>query len=597
MQTNYWSSVLSRREVSRRQLLARSGGVAFGGLALSLAGCGSDGGKDTPSSSLLGKAEDTTKEAKPGGTWPSSYAEDVINMDPILNNASPTFTQLLPVYSQLLKAGLSTSKRPGAESITGDAAESWEFSPDGTKITLKLRQGMKWDPRPPTNGRVLDSGDVKWSWDKFAAVGNSGGELVRARNPDAPVESIQVPDSRTVILNMAFPYSSILDLLSNYQNFYVMPRDETFNFKTDMRGSGPYTLANFRASGGATYKKNPDYYDKPRPYFDVLERTLISDYAQRLAQFKSKNIWNFWDTNNLRQEDVLPTRRELPGVLMLANRGVEANARFTNFSKRDDSVFKDVRIRRALSMMIERDLIVETFYNVKEFKDAGLPVQLYWHSHLAAGLSEWLDPKGNALGEGAKYFQHNPAEAKKLVEAAAGKTPVSAPFGYFADRAFDEAKTNEVLGAMMSEGGIFNIQMDALLYDSSWRIARQSAGMGFTGLVAHRAAILSADVILTQKYTPNGRNSVSTKATPGVTDLVLKQKKEFDAKKRADIIHEIQKQLAMEWPDISWPGTAPGFTLRWPWLANDGVFIEGNQTARAYTYAWYDERKRKAESS
>lgn len=589
METNYWSSVLSKRQLTRRRLLTGTGGIAGAGFALSLIGCGGGGGTQGDSSGLLGKGEDTTKDAKAGGTWPSSYAEDVINMDPILNNASPTFRQLAPVYSQLLKAGVSTAKRPGAEAITGDAAESWEFSPDGTRITLKLRQGMKWDPRPPTSGRALDSADVKWSWDRFAAIGNSGGELVKARNPDAPVESIEVPDSRTVVLNMAFPYSGILDLLANYQNFYVMPRDETFNFKTDMRGSGPYFLDSFRPSASTSYKKNPDWYDKPRPYFDVLQRTLVSDYAQGLAQLKAKNIWNY---RELRQEDVLSTKRDSPGMLMLATNDVDTAARFTNFSKRDDSVFKDGRLRRALSMMIERDLIVETTFNVKQFTDAGLPVKMYWHSHLAAGLPEWLDPKGTALGEGAKYFQHNPAEARKLVEAAGAKMPVTAPFGYFADRAFDEAKSNEVLGAMMSEGGIFNIQMDALLYDSSWRNARQSAGMGFAGLVAHRAAALSADVILTQKYTPNGRNSVSTKPTPVVTDLVLKQKTEFDAKKRTAIIQEIQKQLALEWPDISWPGTSPGFTLRWPWLANEGVFIEGNDSAKAFVYCWYDEKKR-----
>jgi peptide/nickel transport system substrate-binding protein len=590
METSYWSSVLTKRVLSRRRLISGAGGLASAGMALSLMGCGgSDSGSKESGSSLLGKGEDSTKEAKAGGTWPSSYQEDVINMDPILNNASPTFPQLIPVYSNLVKGGLNTTKRPGAEAITGDAAESWEFSPNGTRLTLRLRQGMKWDQRPPTSGRVLDSGDVKWSWDKFAAVGNSGPELVKSRNPDAPVETVEVMDPRTIVLKMAYPYSGILDLLSNYQNFYVMPRDETFNFKTDMRGSGPYYLDNFRPSSGATYKKNPDWYDKPRPYFDVLERTLISDYAQNLAQLKAKNIWNL---TVLRQEDVLPTKRENPGMLMLNEKDVEANARFTNFSKRDDTVFKDARIRRALSMTLDRDLMVETFYNVKQFRDAGLPVELYWHSHIAAGLPEWLDPKGTALGEGAKYFQHNVAEAKKLVEAAGMKTPVAAPFGYFTDRAFDEAKTNEVLGAMMSEGGVFNIQMDGLLYDSSWRIARQSAGMGFSGLMAHRAAILSADVILTQKYTPNGRNSVSTKPVPGVTDLVLKQKTEFDAKKRVEIVQEIQKQLALEWPDLSWPGTAPGFTLRWPWLANEGVFIEGNPSAKAFANAWYDERKR-----
>ena len=596
METNYWSSVLASRRLSRRRALAASVGAGAGALALSLTGCGSDGGGGEQASGLLGKAEDTTKSAKAGGTWPSAYAEDIINMDPIINNASPTFTQLMPVYSQLLRAGIDTETRPGAEAITGDAAESWELSPDGTRITLKLRQNMKWDPRPPTNGRVLTSADVKWSWDKFAAIGNSGAELVRSRNPDAPVDSIEVPDARTVVLKMAFPYANIIDLLSNSQNFYVMPADDNFNFKTDMRGTGPYILENFRPSSGVTFKKNPDWYDKPRPYFDVLERTLISDYAQALAQFKTGSIWHLGAPGqpDIRPEDVLATKREHPDMVLLPELDIEASARFTNFSKKDTSVFKDVRIRRALAMMVDRDLYTEAFYNVQQFKDAGLPVHVYWHSHLAAGLPEWVDPRGNALGEGAKYFQLNPAEARKLVEAAGLKTPVTAPFGYFTDRAFEEVKANEVLAAMMSEGGIFNITLDGLLYDSSWRVARQSAGMGFDGLVAHRAAALSADVILTQKYTPNGRNSVSTKPIPIVTDLVLKQKTEIDPHKRTEIVQEIQRQLALEWPDISWAGTAPGFTLRWPWLMNHGVFIEGNGSAKSFVYAWYDEKKKKA---
>jgi len=35
-------------------------------------------------------------------------------------------------------------------------------------------------------------------------------------------------------------------------------------------------------------------------------------------------------------------------------------------------------------------------------------------------------------------------------------------------------------------------------------------------------------------------------------------------------------------------GTSPGFTLHWPWLKNYNVFIEGNASAKAYVYAWYD---------
>ncbi|MPZ50998.1 MAG: hypothetical protein GEU75_17140 [Dehalococcoidia bacterium] len=197
MDSSYWSSVLARRQLTRRRLLSGAVGVAAGGAALSLIGCGGGGGDDGVSgdaSGLLEQPRDTTKQAKAGGTWPSHFAEDIINMDPLLNNATPTFPQLLPVYSFLLKGGLGTAERPGADAITGDAAESWELSGDGIQITLKLRANHKFDPRPPTNGRAMTSEDVKWSWDKFASQGPSAADLAYSRNDAAPHRGH--PDSR-----------------------------------------------------------------------------------------------------------------------------------------------------------------------------------------------------------------------------------------------------------------------------------------------------------------------------------------------------------------------------------------------------------------
>ena len=595
MQDSYWSSVLHQRQITRRRMFKGAAGLTAGGVALSLIGCGGDdGGVEGDASGLLSKAVDTTKQAKVGGTWPSSYAEDVVNMDPILNNASPTFPQLIPVYGQLLKGGMSTTKKPGAAEIQGDIAEKWEFTPDGTQITLTLRNNVKWDPRPPTNGRAATSADVKWSWDKFATVGNSRAELINSVNPDAPIESIQTPDARTVVFKMAFPYPNVIDQLSNEQNFYIMPAEDSFDFRTDMRGSGPYRLEQFRPSSNANYVRNPDFYDAPRPYFERLERTLLKEYASGLAQFKAGNIWNF----AVSSQDILTTKRDHAEMVLLPSLEVDTSlGGFQNFSKRDDSLFKDVRLRRALTMMLDRDLLVETFENVVQFRDAGLPVEIYWTSSaLGAGLPEWLDPKTSAIGEGQKYFQHNPAEAKKLVEAAGVKMPYAAPFAHYVDNVPEDQKRFEVLNAMMSEGGIFDIKTDPLLYNSSWRQARQAAGKDpvHTGLLWHRTAGLSADVILTQLWTPKGRNSQNADVTPVVTDLVLKQKSELDPARRTAIIHDIQKELALQWYVIPWAGSSPGFTLHWPWLANHNVFIVGNDSAKDFTYAWYDESKRKA---
>jgi ABC-type transport system substrate-binding protein len=593
MEKSYWSSVLAKRQLTRRRLLSGAVGIAAGGAALSLIGCGGgdEGGIKGDASGLLEVVQDTTKNAKAGGTWPSSFAEEIINMDPLLNNATPTFPQLLPVYSNLLKGGVNvvSKGRPGPEAITGDAAESWEITPDGTQITLKLRQNMKFDPRPPTSGRVMDSSDVKWSWDKFASQGPSAADFANSRNDAAPIQSLTTPDARTVVMKMAFPYGPITELLQSSQHFYVMPKDDNFNFRGDMRGSGPYFLDNYRPSAGITYKKNPDWYDKPRPFFDVIERTLVSDYAQGLAQFRSKNLWTF----GVRPEDILQTKQENPAMTMVQNTEFATGVSYVNYSKRPDSVFNDVRIRRALSMTLDRELLGETFDSLDRFKAAGLPVQSVWNSHIPAGYPEWIDPKGTGLGEGAKYFQYNIAEAKKLIEAAGVKTPIKETYGSWTDRAFDTVKQHEVTMAMMNDSGLFQFEWRPLIYNTTWRTEDDSGGTAYTGLLSSRLAGFSVDVYVVQKYTPTGRSKVSGQPVPGVTDLVLKQRVEPDARKRAAIIADLQKAAALEWPDIPAPPTSfPGFSLRWPWLANHGAFNTGNATARDFTYYWYDESKK-----
>lgn len=562
------------------------------GASLSLIGCGGGGdeGVEGDASGLLGRIEDTTKRAVPGGTWMDSFGTDITHMDLGVEQIVALRTQGRHVYQNLLKPGFNTTKRPGPEALTGDAAASWELAPDATRITLKLRPNIKWDSRPPTNGRLLTSDDVRWSWERYIGTSASAGDLDNNRNPEAPVTSVTYPDSQTVVFNLAFPYALITELLSSELYFYVMPKAEGFDFKTDMRGSGPFMLDSYTASQNIKYKKNPEYFDKPYPFFDAISRPLISEYNTGLSQFIAKNIWRY----DVKPEDVLTTKRANTDMVMLAETDLAAGSHFMNFSKRDDSVFKDVRLRRTYSMLLDRELLIETFFNVKPFRDAGMPVETYWFGHLAPGQSEWIDPKENDLGEGAKYFKHDVAEARKLVEAAGFNPPVPAKYSYYTDNNQDVVKENQVMAQMITESGVFNMELDGLLYNTSWRTARNSEGMGFTGVLHHQGAQVSAESIFTQKYTVGGRNAVGTSPIPGVTDQIAKLRSEVDPLKHTAIIQDIEKRLALEFPDILRAGTVPGFTLHWPWFKNSGVFKEGlGNTAKSFVQYWYDAKLEK----
>jgi hypothetical protein len=76
--------------------------------------------------------------------------------------------------------------------------------------------------------------------------------------------------------------------------------------------------------------------------------------------------------------------------------------------------------------------------------------------------------------------------------------------------------------------------------------------------------------------------------------LMVKQREELDDKKRLGILHDLQKELAVQMPTIPWPGAANGFSLAWPYMANFGVLNPRSvitAPAEVWPSYWYDASK------
>jgi ABC-type transport system substrate-binding protein len=538
----------------------------------------------------MGSEPDSTREAVGGGTMSDSTPTQITSLDATVNNSTATLQHLMYGYSLLLKGGMNTSNtRPGIDTIAGDAIEKWEITPDLLQITLKVRPNHKFDPRPPTSGRAMTSADIKWSWDKYVKTGQSAGDFSHQRSETGPIESVTTPDASTIVMRQAFPFALIPELMASYQHFYIEPRDDSFDFRTGMRGSGPFFLEDYRPSLDFTWTRNPDWYEKGQPFLDKIVRYIVPDYAAGLAQFQAQKLWTYPVLAN----DVLPTKQRFPSMVLLQDPGLGFAAHLISFSNRDDSVFKDVRLRRALSMALERNVLVDTLFELQAFTQAGIPVDKFWNSHINCAHAGWIDPKGSGLGEGAKYFQQNTAEAKKLIEAAGLKAPVASTYGYFTEPTKD-GKENLIIQTMINDSGLFNMKSDILDYASSWRTASESGGKGYGGVLYNRSATTSADQNLAQLYTPTGRSSIWDKPVPGVTELIAKERMEPDPRRREELVKQAQQQLALEWPAILFPGQARPFTLRWPWLRNFGVFNESNPSAKQVARWWYDASKKAA---
>jgi peptide/nickel transport system substrate-binding protein len=600
----YWTQTLAIR-ISRRRALAASGAAAASAAFLAACGGGDkadSGPKDT--SGLLTKAENSSSHARQGGTWPHYVTTEVAAMDP-LNNASAgsAINNQAWAYSRFLQWKPGVFENPVGGDFVLDAAESWEQSPDGLRLTFKVRQDLKFDPRPPTNGRLLNTQDIKWSWDRYSAGALTRADYVNALNPEAPVESMQVADNRTIVFRLAFPTANMASRFAFHRclSFLPVEAEDKFDPRTDQRGSGPWMLRKWEPSVGYTYDRNPNWpVRKGEPFLDTITLRLVTDPAQRRAQLVAGNLWTILPANIV-AEDVLAVKREQPKLNMYANQYPWGAQNHLSFGWVPGNPWGDVRVRRAVSLVLDRDIWIDTFYNVGNFEKQGLPMDARWNTHYFADDKRyWLDPKptNSKLGEGAQYFKHDPAEATKLMRAAGFSQPIRLP------AIVVTPATNQVtaLHGMLKESGLFDLPITTLPVPEHDVKIYNSRGV-FEGLsmAMNHGVRGDIDQYLSTRFSPGGASGTQS-MFPEVfpwyrkaQDLITAQRRELDDKKRLGILEELQKELAIQMPTVPYPGAANGFSVAWPQLANFGVFSsQADPESTIYTHLWNDDSKKPA---
>src|SRR5204863_9703433 len=140
------------RQLSRRQALA-GGGAALGAAVLAACGGGkksSSGGGAADKSGLLFTPVDRTREGTKGGVLQRFYAVEPTSYDPLSSSSQFTFFHAHTAYQRFFSLKPGTFAEPATGDPEGDAASSWEYSPDGLQLTIKLRPNNKLNPRAPT---------------------------------------------------------------------------------------------------------------------------------------------------------------------------------------------------------------------------------------------------------------------------------------------------------------------------------------------------------------------------------------------------------------------------------------------------------------
>ena len=336
------------------------------------------------------------KPAKRGGTIARASSWDPPLIDPRLTQSVGLFQFAGLVYNRLTRYRFpDEATGPNDLTLVGDLAESWESNPDARVWTFKLRQGVKWQNVAPLNGRELVAADIKYCYEGYAKEGVQSFTF-------REIEAIDTPDKYTVRIHLKTPNVLFAQNLAE-PVAVIFPKEvleEDGDLKKRMIGTGPYILKEHTRKVRIVLARNPDYWDKSRPYID--EYTILSspDAATRLAAFRSGQSDILWVASPSEAETVRKTN---------ANAVIQAYpntlAPFGVALAQDKPPFNDLRVRRAISMAIDRQKQVDTVFEGHGIPGWGVPWIYY------------LD-KPPTLAQLGPWVQHRPADAKKLLTEA-----------------------------------------------------------------------------------------------------------------------------------------------------------------------------------
>jgi peptide/nickel transport system substrate-binding protein len=310
--------------------------------------------------------------------------------------------------------------------IVPQLALGHETSADGRTVTIKLRPGVKFH-----DGEAFDAAAAKYSLERHLNMKGS------FRKPEiAAIDSVDVEGPLTIKLNLKAPFSPLLAQLTDRAGMMVSPKaSEAAGDKFGLRPvcAGPYRFAERVQQDRIVVEKFADYWNKENVFIDRITYLPIVDGTVRLANLRSGGLDLI--------ERVLATDikmvRETPKLTLikavsLGYLGITMN--LNNGAKANTALAKDVRVRRAFELSLDREAINQVVFN-GEFVPG----------------NQWVSPQNPYYQSAFPIPRRDVAKAKALLKEAGVATPLALDF--MVPNGAENRAVAEVVQSMAAEAG------------------------------------------------------------------------------------------------------------------------------------------------
>nr|WP_320141717.1 ABC transporter substrate-binding protein [uncultured Cohaesibacter sp.] len=449
----------------------------------------------------------------------------------------------------------------GATNVIPGLAESWDVSEDGLEYTFHLRKGVKFHTTKDfTPSRDFNADDVIFTFMRqkdpnhpYNKVSGGTYEYFGGMSMDTLIKDIVKVDDYTVkfvlnkveapfIANMAMDFASIAS--AEYAD-QVAKTGNLEMFDQNPVGTGPFQLVNYQKDAVIRFKAFPDYWGG-KAAIDNLIFAITPDASVRYQKMKAGEC----DVMPYPNPADLKAMEEDPNINLMQQPGLNVGYLAYNNEKEK---FKDVRVRKALNMAINKQAILDAV-----FQGAG------------QAAKNPIPPTMWSYNDKVKDDPYDPEAAKKLLEEAGVKDmetniwamPVQRPYNPNARR------MAELIQADWKAIGV-----DAKIVSYEWGeyLKRSSAGEHDTVLLGWTGDNGDPDnfmyVLLGCDAVASGSNRAKW-CNEEFNDLLVKAKRTTDIAERTKLYEEAQVVFKREAP--------------WATIAHSVVFMPVSTKVKNY---------------
>lgn len=411
------------------------------------------------------------------------------------------------------------------DTVIPDLAESWSWDSTNTKLTFKLRQGVKWHDGQPFTAR-----DVQCTW--RMVIGKAETQDFK-RNPRkvwySKLQDVSINGDHEATFELSEPQPGLLALLASAFSAVYPCHVPQQVMRTKPIGTGPFKFVEFKRGDSIRLVRNPDYFKKDRPYLDEISVRTIDSRATRMLAFATGD-YDITFPSDVSVPLMKDVKARAPSAICEMT---STNTQINLLVNRVNPPFDNAEIRRAMSLALDR----KAFNTILMEGNARLGGAM-----LAKPEGEWGLPDDVM----ATLPGYGPDAAKNLAEAQA----IMQKLGYSESKTLPIKIQTRNLPTYRDPAVILADQLKKIyitgeldiLDTPRWYAKLQrkdyTIGLNVTGV-----SVDDPDGNLVENYSCNSERNYTQYCNAEVDRLIAAQSRELDKEKRRRIVFDIERLL------------------------------------------------------